>query len=49
MDHSPRFLEAVVASKKHIKEIDVDHVAQMLTNNDKFVLVDVREDSEVGS
>ena len=44
--HSPRFLEMVNESRKHIRETNVDEVKAMLDRGEKFILVDVREDSE---
>jgi rhodanese-related sulfurtransferase len=44
--HSPRFLEMVNESRKHIRETNVDEVKAMLDRGEKLILVDVREDSE---
>ena len=44
--HPPRFLEIVDDAKKRVRETTVDEVKAMLDKGDKFVLVDVREDSE---
>jgi rhodanese-related sulfurtransferase len=46
MQHTPRFLEIVNHAKSRIKETTADHVKQRLTRGDKFLLVDVREESE---
>ena len=44
--HSPRFLDIVNEAKKRIRETSVDEVNQRLDRGDKFLLVDVREESE---
>ncbi len=46
MQHSPRFLKIVDDAKSRIKEIGIDEVKEKLDNGEKFVLVDVREESE---
>ena len=46
MQHSPRFLKLVDDAKSRIKETDVDEVKERLDRGDKFLLVDVREESE---
>ena len=46
MQHSPRFLKIVDDAKSRIKETDVDEVKEKLDRGDKFLLVDVREESE---
>ena len=46
MQHSPRFLKLVDDAKSRIKETDVDEVKEKLDRGDKFLLVDVREESE---
>ena len=46
MQHSPRFLKIVDNAKSRIKEIGMDEVKEKLDSGDKFVLVDVREESE---
>ena len=46
MQHAPRFLRIVQDAKSRITETTVDDVKQKLDNGDKFVLVDVREESE---
>src|SRR5438105_1493291 len=46
MQHSPRFLKIVDDAKSRIKETDVDEVKKRLDRGDKFLLVDVREESE---
>jgi rhodanese-related sulfurtransferase len=44
--HSPRFLYIVEDAKKRVKEVSIDEVKKQLDRGDKFVLVDVREESE---
>ncbi len=44
--HSPRFLHIVEDVKKRVKEVSIDEVKRRLDRGDKFVLVDVREESE---
>jgi rhodanese-related sulfurtransferase len=44
--HSPRFLKTVDEARRKISEVTVDHVKAMLDRGDRFVLVDVREESE---
>lgn len=44
--HPPRFLAIVDDAKKRVRETTVDEVKDRLDKGDKFVLVDVREDSE---
>lgn len=44
--HPPRFLAIVDDAKKRVRETTVDEVKTRLDKGDKFVLVDVREDSE---
>jgi rhodanese-related sulfurtransferase len=45
--HSPKFVELVDDVRKRIKETNVDEVKQRMDRGDrKFVLVDVREESE---
>ncbi|MFB3917591.1 MAG: rhodanese-like domain-containing protein [Terriglobales bacterium] len=46
MDHSPRFLEIVADAKKRVREVSVDQVKAKLDAREKFVLIDVREESE---
>ena len=46
MQHSPRFLKIVDDAKSRIKEADVNEVKEKLDRGDKFLLVDVREESE---
>lgn len=44
--HSPRFLSLVADAKTRIKECTVDDVKARLDAGEKFVLIDVREESE---
>jgi rhodanese-related sulfurtransferase len=44
--HSPRFLQIVNDAKARIRELDVDTVKSMMERGEKFVLIDVREESE---
>jgi len=44
--HSPRFLQIVNDAKKRIREVSVDDVKARLDRAEKFLLVDVREESE---
>src|SRR5438270_4932495 len=44
--HSPRFLQVVNNAKKRIRETNVDEVKRRLDRGEKFLLVDVREESE---
>jgi rhodanese-related sulfurtransferase len=46
MKHAPRFLKIVDDARARIKETTVDEVKQKLDSGGKFVLVDVREESE---
>jgi rhodanese-related sulfurtransferase len=44
--HSPRFLQIVDDAKSRVREATADEVKQKLDRGDKFLLVDVREESE---
>jgi rhodanese-related sulfurtransferase len=44
--HAPRFLDIVNDARKRVKECTVDDVKAKLDKGEKFVLVDVREESE---
>ncbi|HEV2113192.1 MAG TPA: rhodanese-like domain-containing protein [Terriglobales bacterium] len=44
--HSPRFLQVVNDAKRRVRETTVDEVKKKLDRGEKFVLVDVREESE---
>jgi rhodanese-related sulfurtransferase len=46
MQHTPRFLKIVDDAKSRVKETTVDEVKHKLDNGEKFLLVDVREESE---
>ena len=46
MKHAPRFLKIVEDAKSRVKEITVNQVKQKLDRQEKFVLLDVREESE---
>ncbi len=45
-NHSPRFLEIVDDARKRVRETTVDEIKARLDRKDKFILVDVREESE---
>src|SRR5437764_6133060 len=44
--HSPRFLKLVEETKKRVRETNADAIKARLDRGDKFLLVDVREESE---
>jgi rhodanese-related sulfurtransferase len=44
--HSPAFLRIVNDARKHIRETTVDQVKARLDRGEKFLLIDVREESE---
>ena len=44
--HSPRFLQIVDDAKQRVRETNVDEIKTRMDRGDKFVLVDVREESE---
>jgi len=46
MQHTPRFLKIVNDAKSRIQETTVDEVKEKLDGGEKFLLVDVREESE---
>ena len=46
MQHAPRFLKIVDDARSRVKENNVDEVKQKLDRGEKFMLVDVREESE---
>ena len=46
MQHTPRFLQLVTDARKRVREVTVDDVKVRLDRGDKFLLVDVREESE---
>jgi rhodanese-related sulfurtransferase len=45
-NHPPRFLKIVDDARSRVRETDVDTVKARMDRGDKFVLVDVREESE---
>ena len=45
-NHPPRFLKIVNDAKSRVRETNVDTVKARIDRGEKFVLVDVREDSE---
>ena len=46
MQHSPRFLQIVDDARKRVRETTVDDIKAKLDRGEKFLLVDVREESE---
>jgi len=46
MQHAPRFLKIVDDAKSRIKQTNVEEVKHKLDSAEKFMLVDVREESE---
>ena len=44
--HSARFLQIVEDAKKRVRETSVDDVKARLDRGDRFLLIDVREESE---
>lgn len=46
MKHAPKFLTLVNDAKRHIKETNVSEVKRRMDAGEKFLLVDVREESE---
>jgi rhodanese-related sulfurtransferase len=44
--HAPRFLKIVEDAKSRVRESNVDEVKRKLDGGEKFLLVDVREESE---
>ncbi len=44
--HPPRFLKIVDDAKKRVRETNVDKVKAQMDRGEKFILVDVREESE---
>jgi rhodanese-related sulfurtransferase len=45
-NHPPRFLKIVDDARSRVRETTVDDVKARLDRGDKFILVDVREESE---
>jgi len=46
MHHSPRFVKIVEDARARVKETNVEEVKSKLDRGEKFLLVDVREESE---
>jgi rhodanese-related sulfurtransferase len=46
MQHAPRFIKIIEDAKTRIKETTTDAIKQRLDRKDKFILIDVREESE---
>ena len=46
MQHAPGFLKIVNDAKSRVKETTVDEIKRRLDRGDKFMLIDVREESE---
>src|SRR6476620_6810326 len=46
MQHAPGFLKIVNDAKTRVKETTVDEIKRRLDRREKFMLVEVREDSE---
>jgi rhodanese-related sulfurtransferase len=44
--HSPQFLKLVQDAKSRVKELTIDQVKAKQDRGEKFVLIDVREESE---
>jgi rhodanese-related sulfurtransferase len=44
--HPPRFLKIVDDARSRVRETNVDEVKRRIDRGDKFLLVDVREESE---
>ena len=44
--HPPRFLKIVDDAKKRVRETNVEEVKKKMDSGGKFILVDVREESE---
>jgi len=44
--HSPRFLKIVEDTRKRIREVTIDEVKAKLDRKERFLLIDVREESE---
>lgn len=44
--HSPRFLQLVADARQRIRELSIAQVQEKMQRGDRFVLVDVREESE---
>jgi rhodanese-related sulfurtransferase len=46
MHHAPRFLKIVDDAKSRVRQTTVDEVKNRLDSGEKFMLVDIREESE---
>ncbi len=46
MQHSKRFLELTSAAKRRIRETTIHQIKERLDRGEKFLLIDVREESE---
>lgn len=46
MQHTPRFLKIVDDARSRVRETTVDEVKKKMDRGEKFLLVDVREESE---
>src|SRR5690242_21827130 len=46
MDHSPGFLKVVNDAKSRVHEVTVEQARQLLKQNPRAILMDVREDRE---
>ena len=46
MPHNPAFLALVNEAKSRIRQINIDDYQKMLSSGSRFLLVDVREESE---
>lgn len=46
MAHAPQFLKLVTDAKKRVRETNVPDVKRRMDAGEKFIVVDVREDSE---
>ena len=44
--HSPRFLKIVDDARKRVREVTIDDIKAKLDRGEKFLLIDVREESE---
>jgi rhodanese-related sulfurtransferase len=44
--HPPRFLKIVDDARSRVRETDVDEVKKRMDRGDRFLLIDVREESE---
>jgi len=47
--HSPRFLKIVEDTKQRVREVTIDEVKAKFDRGEKFLLIDVREESEFGA